>query len=115
MGVEFVPVFPGCEDFSSNTEKRKCMSLKIKSFIVKNFNTDILEDSSHEKEQKITVQFTINDQGEITKVIARAPNKLLESEAKRVVLNLPQMTPGRQGNNNVAVQYMIPIKFKTEF
>ncbi len=115
MSVEFVPVFPGCEDLSSNTEKRKCMSLKIKKFIVKNFNTGKLEGSSHEKEQKITVQFTISDQGKITNVIARAPNKLLESEAKRVVSNLPQMIPGRQGSNNVAVQYLIPITFKTEF
>jgi protein TonB len=115
LGVEFVPVFPGCEKLSSNKEKRNCMSLKIKKFIVKKFNTDKIEESSKIKEQIIIVQFTIDSNGLVTNVTARAPNKLLEKEAKRVVSNLPMMIPGRQGNKNVAVQYMIPITFKTEF
>ena len=115
MGVEFVPVFPGCEKLISNKEKRNCMSLKIKKFIVKKFDTNKLDESSQIKEQKITVQFTINSEGNVTNVTARAPNKLLEKEAKRVVAKLPQMIPGRQGDKNVAVQYMVPITFKTEF
>lgn len=115
MGVEFVPVFPGCEKLLSNEEKRNCMSLKIRKFIVKKFDTDKLDESSQIKEQKITVQFTINNEGKVINVTARAPNKLLEKEAKRVVAKLPQMIPGRQGDKNVAVQYMVPITFKTEF
>lgn len=115
LGVEFVPVFPGCEKLSSNKEKRDCMSLKIKKFIVKKFNTDKIDESSNIEEQVITVQFTIDSKGLVRNVSARAPNKLLEKEAKRVVSNLPTMIPGRQGDKNVAVQYMIPITFKTEF
>ena len=115
MGVEFVPIFPGCEKLNTNNEKRSCMSLKIKKFIVKKFNTDKLEESSQIKSQRITVQFTINTEGNVTNVMARATNKILENEAKRVVSNLPQMIPGRQGNKNVPVQYSIPITFKTEF
>lgn len=115
LGVEFFPVFPGCEKLSSDKEKRNCMSLKIKKFIVKKFNTDKIEESSTIKEQTITVQFTIDSNGIVRNVSARAPNKLLEKEAKRVVSNLPTMIPGRQGDKNVAVQYMIPITFKTEF
>lgn len=115
MGVEFVPVFPGCEKLNTNDEKRSCMSLKIKKYIVKKFNTDKLEESSNIKIQRIIVQFTINSEGNVINVIARAPNKILENEAKRVVSNLPQMIPGRQGDRNVPVQYSIPITFKTEF
>ncbi len=48
-------------------------------------------------------------------MIAKAPNKLLQKETKRVVSKLPTMIPGKQGDKNVAVQYMIPITFKTVF
>jgi hypothetical protein len=48
-------------------------------------------------------------------VIAKAPNKLLEKEAKRVVSKLPSMILGKQGDKYVAVQYIIPITFKTVF
>ena len=115
MGVEFVPVFPGCESLTTNIEKRDCMSLKIKKFIIKKFNTDKLEESSTIKTQKIIVQFTIDKEGNVMNVVSRAPNKLLEKEAVRVVSKLPQMIPGRQGDKNVPVQYAIPITFKTEF
>lgn len=115
MGVEFVPVFPGCEKLTSNEEKRNCMSQKIKKFIVNRFNSSKMEESNAVKEQKVTVHFTINSKGNISNVTARASNKLLEKEAKRVVSRLPSMIPGKQGDKNVAVQYMIPITFKTAF
>jgi len=115
MGVEFVPVFPGCESSITNEDKRNCMSKKIKKYIVRKFNTNKLDDSDIVKSQKITVQFTINSKGNVVNVIARAPNKILENEAIRVVSKLPQMQPGRQGKKNVAVRYTIPITFKIDY
>lgn len=114
MGVEFVPVFPGCESFITNEDKRNCMSKKIRKYIVRKFNTNKLDDSAMINSQKITVQFTINSNGNIVNVIAKASNKTLENEAVRVVSKLPKMQPGRQGNKNVAVQYTIPITFKVD-
>ncbi len=115
LGVEYVPIFPGCEGLKSNLEKRNCMSSKINKFIGRKFNTDNFEDSNSSNGQKITVQFTIDINGNVTNIIARAPNKLLEREAKRVVSKLPKMKPGRQGNKPVPVQYLLPIKFKLDF
>ncbi len=115
MNVEFVPIFPGCEKMTNNLEYRNCMSDKIRKFIGKKFNTNIVDDVEDKKEQRIIVQFTINDKGYVTQVKARAPNKKLEKEAIRVLSKLPKLKPGRQGNTNVAVQYMIPITFKTGY
>jgi len=65
--------------------------------------------------QKITVQFTVDTNGYVTSIVARAPNKQLEKEAIRVVSRLPKMTPGKQGTVKVPVQYLIPITFKTDY
>jgi len=115
MGVEFVPVFPGCEVAATNEDKRNCMSNKIRKFIVKKFNTSKLDDSGIIKVQRISVQFTIDTSGKVINVSARASNKSLEKEAIRVILKLPKMKPGRQGAKNVPVQYRIPITFKTDY
>ena len=112
LGVEHVPVFPGCEFLSSNIEKRKCMSLKIKKFIEKKFNADRFDYLNLKGEQTISVQFYIDESGNVSNIKARATEKALEKEAIRVVSKLPKMKPGRQGDNVVKVQYMLPIVFR---
>ena len=114
IGVEHVPVFPGCENLSSNIDKRNCMSLKIKSFIQKKFNADKFDAINTKGKQTITVQFYIDEHGLVTDVKARAIDKSLEKEAIRVVSKLPKMEPGRQGDKVVKVQYMIPIAFRID-
>ncbi len=113
MGVQFVPVFPGCENLGSNKEKIACMSAKINKFIGRHFNTDVAEGESGER-QRITVQFKIDTKGQVTEVKARAPDRALEKEAARVVGKLPSMEPGRQGDKAVSVMYMVPIVFEIE-
>ena len=113
MGVEFVPVFPGCESLSENKEKIACMSDKIRAFIGRKFNTDKFSDMNPGK-QRITVQFKIDINGNVMDVRARSKIKELQVEAERVVSKLPQMRPGRQGDNAVDVQYMVPITFRID-
>ncbi|MFT5436114.1 MAG: protein TonB [Ulvibacter sp.] len=112
--VEFVPVFPGCESFKTNKEKISCMSSKIGSFIQKKFRTDQFNNLEGNKIQRVYVQFKINKKGEITNVVSRANNLELETEGNRVIRKLPRMIPGRQGDVNVDVVYMVPILFKVE-
>jgi protein TonB len=108
-GVEFVPVFPGCETLASNKEKIDCMSEKIKSFIGKRFNTDNFTDRNSGKPQRIDVQFKIDASGNVIDIMARSTDNSLAEEAKRVVNKLPKMQPGRQGGRNVDVLYYVPI------
>lgn len=113
LGVEFAPVFPGCEAAATNEDKIACMSSKVSAFISKKFNTEKFSglDSGT---KNITVQFTINAAGYVTDVKARADTESLQKEASRVVEKLPKMRPGRQGITNVPVLYSIPILFRVE-
>jgi len=110
INVEVVPTFPGCEGLQTNAEKRACMQEKISVFIGKKFNIDVSDQTSGSK-QRIIVQFKIATDGQITEVRARAADRALEREAKRVVEKLPDMKPGLQGNVPVNVVYSLPIVF----
>jgi protein TonB len=56
--------------------------------------------------------FTIDKNGEISDVRARAPHKRLEEEAKRIIYRyLPKVIPGKQKGKAVAVKYSLPIVF----
>lgn len=112
LNVEFVPVFPGCEVLSTNTEKVDCMSSKINSFINKNFRKELLEDLNKNETHRIYVNFKIDSKGYITDVKANSHNVKLKNEAQRVIANLPMMKPGKQGDKYVDVLYTVPIVFK---
>ena len=110
--VEFVPVYPGCESLGTNKEKIACMSSKIGEFIQNKFRTDKFNELDPDEIYKVYVKFTIDRSGSITDVIARAANSKMEDEGIRVVERLPKMIPGKQGDVNVDVMYMLPIVFK---
>ncbi|MDW5289238.1 M56 family metallopeptidase [Formosa sp. PL04] len=69
--VEQIPVFPGCEDLSSE-EQKKCMATKISEFVGKHFNTDIGKDEDIKGMQRINTIFKINKNGDVVDVSARA-------------------------------------------
>jgi protein TonB len=112
LSVEHAPVFPGCDASASNAEKVDCMSSKINAFILRKFDSDKF--NYLEGLQRITVQFKINSNGEITDVKALAKDKDLAKEAKRVIEKLPIMKPGKMGDTNVDVLYSIPILFQIQ-
>ncbi|MFI2742035.1 energy transducer TonB [Zhouia sp. PK063] len=112
--VENVPVYPGCEGLKTNQERKDCMSDKINKVVQRNFDTSIAERYGLIGVQKIYVQFTINEQGVVSKIEVRAPSSSLEKEAKRVIEKLPQMKPGKQHNQNVKVKYLKPIVFRVQ-
>ncbi|MDT0555226.1 energy transducer TonB [Patiriisocius hiemis] len=112
IGVEQVPIFPGCESQPTREEKIQCMSSKIGSFVSKKFDTDNFDYLESGKTHKIYVKFTIGDNGAVKDIETRAQYRGLEKEAERVINKLPLMEPGRQGSKTVDVVYMIPIAFK---
>ncbi len=109
--IENVPVFPGCEDLTTNQEKKECMSEKIQKFIGKNFNTKLANDLGLSGKQRINVIFKINKEGYITGIRTRAPHPVLETEVMRVISSLPKMKPGMQRGKAVTVPYSLPIVF----
>jgi len=115
--VETPPTYPGCK--GSATEKKACFTKKVKSFVGKKFNADIITSLNIESGKKrIWVSFDVDKFGNITGVNAKSPkgisasaSKALENEAERVVKNLPKMTAARQNGNPVKINYSVPITF----
>lgn len=110
-GVERVPLFPGCESFIDNEQRKKCMSSEIGKLVSKRFNTGIAESLGLIGNQRIYVSFVINKNGQVANIQVSAPHPKLEKEAKRVVNMIPKMIPASQNNKKVDVLFNLPIIF----
>lgn len=112
--IENVPIYPGCENMKNNAERKKCMSEKIDAFVKRKFNAELANDLGLTGRLRISVQFKIDNKGNVVDVLARAPHPRLEAEAKKVISELPSMTPGKQRGKAVGVLYALPILFQVE-
>jgi protein TonB len=111
IGVERVPVFPGCEMLTDNNQRRECMSTEIGKLIYRRFNTELAGELGLTGNQRIYVSFVIDKKGELSQLQVRAPHPRLEREAERVVKMIPKMMPGIQNNREVEVRFTLPIVF----
>ncbi|GAB2764884.1 energy transducer TonB [Salinimicrobium soli] len=114
ISVEEVPVFPGCENLTSNSQRRDCMSEKISQLVNRKFDSNLGEELGLHGVNRIYVQFRIDETGNVSVIGARAPHPRLEAEAERVIELLPVMKPGRQGGKPVRVLYSLPIIFQVQ-
>ena len=114
IGVERVPIYPGCEKMDNNKARIKCMSDKLSKLVLRKFNRDLAADLGLSGVQRIDVQFKIDKSGNITDIKTRAPHSALEREADRLAHKIPVMTPGMQRNKPVSVLYNLPIVFKVQ-
>ncbi|TXK73281.1 energy transducer TonB [Mesonia sp. HuA40] len=112
--IEDVPLFPGCEKYKTNAERKKCMSDKIKNFVNSKFNTDLGSELGLSGVNRVYVRFKIDRNGKVVGVQARAPHPRLQKEAERVVGMLPNMVPGKQRGKPVGVLYSLPIIFQVQ-
>ncbi|WP_286760375.1 M56 family metallopeptidase [Salegentibacter sp. UBA1130] len=110
--VEDVPVFVGCENLSTNEERKECMSRQISQFVNKNFNTGLGKQLNLKGVNRVIAQFRIDRTGEVVDVKARASHPALQEEAIRVISELPQMQPGKQDGKDISVMYSLPIVFQ---
>ena len=111
--VEFAPIFPGCESAGNKIAQIECMNDKISHFVARKFDTNVA-DNSTSGNQRITVQFKIDKNGNVVDIKALAKDKNLEKEAQRVISRLPGFTPGKMGDVAVDVMYMLPIYFQID-
>jgi protein TonB len=107
--VDEVPIFPGCEEVDK-PDQLACFNEKMKDHIKKNFKyPEAALDLGIEG--RVNITFTIDQKGVISSLQMRGPSAILENEAERIILKLPQMTPGKQGGKPVRVPYSLPINF----
>ena len=109
--VEQAPRFPGCNG-KTEEEFKNCFNKKMKSFVRKKFhpNTNI----GLTGKVKIFVLFEIDKNGYITNINIKSSHKSLEKEALKTVKKLPKMIPGKQGDKNIGVKYVLPISVLME-
>jgi beta-lactamase regulating signal transducer with metallopeptidase domain len=113
--VDKIPVYPGCEGIDDKEEQKHCLSKSIQMHVAKEFNVELAQTLGLKPGKKrIFTIFTINKDGTITDVKARAPHKDLEAEAVRVVKTIPKMQPGKSNGEYVGVRYSLPITFVVE-
>ena len=112
--IDEVPVFPGCEASSLNSDKRKCFSDKINNLVTKNWNQDLANSLNLKGKVRIYVRFTINKEGDITNVKSRTPHPELDKEAKRIVKLIPKVKPGKHEGDFVNITFDLPITFNVK-
>lgn len=111
--IEEAPIFPGCT--GSREERKLCFSDQVSKHVLKHFNAELAQELGLSPgKQKIFVLFTVDKNGEINNIMARAPHKSIEKEAIRVIELLPRMIPGKQRGREVGVKYSLPITFNVE-
>lgn len=110
--IDKAPVFPGCS--GTNEELKQCMSDQISEIISKNFNSKVVEGTGVKGTVRIMVQFKIGVDGKIADIRARSSHSDIENEAIRVMTLIPDMKPGEQEGEKVAVLYSLPIIYQVE-
>ncbi|AKA35458.1 energy transducer TonB [Flagellimonas lutaonensis] len=108
--IENAPIFPGCENLSTEAERRECFNRKVQEHIKKNFTypKTALELGI---QGRVFVKFDIDSQGRVANIQKRGPDRLLEEEAARIISALPKVKPGQQRGRPTKVAYSIPINF----
>ncbi|MDY8134112.1 VIT domain-containing protein [Aquimarina sp. 2201CG5-10] len=113
--IEQIPVFPGCEPYTTEDERKNCFSQNIRSIVSRNFNTQIGTDLGLPLGvQRIYAMFTIDRKGKVNNILVRAPHPKLEKEVIRVLKKIPGMIPGKQRGRPVEVRYALPIVFNID-
>lgn len=112
--VEFMPTFPGCENISTEKERKKCTETSLLKFIYKNMKYPTITKEDY-IEEAIVVSFIINKNGSVidTKLI-RDAGAGLGDELLRVINLMNEMPqkwkPGYIKDTAVNVKYTIPIR-----
>ncbi|WP_430410172.1 M56 family metallopeptidase [Kordia sp.] len=108
------PVYPGCENSGTFEDSKNCFNLNVQKHVNKNFNTKLAVDLKLTGVNKIYAKFIIDQNGNVSEVLVRAPHPDLEKETTRVLRLLPQVTPGEKDGSPVSIKYMLPIVFKVQ-
>ena len=115
--VEQMPRFPGCENLATDAEKKACADKKMLEYIYKNIKYPGIA-CENGVGGTVVVSFVVEADGSISDAkLIRNPGAGVGEEALRVVNNmnnLEKWTPGRQRNENVRVQFNLPMRFRLE-
>mgnify|MGYP000621829141 CR=1 FL=1 len=109
---EVAPVWPGCENDSA-TKRDNCFNTQLATHIAKNFKYPA-EEYKKNIQGRVVVTFIVNTEGLIEIKNITGGNEGLQAEAKRNIMSIPKMAkPGMLAGKPRAIEYTVPITFKT--
>ena len=110
---EFPPIWPGCEETDGDpAAMNKCFATKLSQHVSKNFKYPA-EAYNANIEGQVVVDFKITTEGKVEIISTSGASEVLQAEAKRNILQIPQMKPGMLGGKPRAIIYEVPFTFKT--
>ncbi len=108
--VEVLPEFKNTKDSS-----KQSFNKQMNKFVKDNFDLDISPDYNFPKgKNRISVQFIIDEKGNVKDIKVRASHKILEKTTLEMFKKLPQFIPAKQNGKTVDVKYNLPINFNVE-
>ncbi|MCR9153061.1 MAG: energy transducer TonB [Bacteroidetes bacterium] len=110
--VESVPVFPGCENESSNEGRKNCFQTQLLTYVSENF--EYSEAARQLKIQgRIIISFVVEKNGQVSSVqLLRSVDPWLDEEGLRVISSLPNIEPAKQRGKPVRMSFVVPIKIE---
>ncbi len=108
---EIAPIWPGCEK-GTPAQRDACFDEKLMQHVIKNFRYPA-EAYKNNVQGKVTVTFIVNTKGEIEIKSVTGGDASLQEEAKRNILSIPKMKPGMLAGKPKAIEYTVPMNFKT--
>ncbi|WP_299891170.1 M56 family metallopeptidase [uncultured Lacinutrix sp.] len=109
--IDEIPIFPGCESFTSKEEAKKCLEQSINKIVLKEFKTSIGKEKGLVGKVKLSARFIIGKDGVVKDIKVRAPLSEFVNETIRVIKTMPQLVPGQKDGKPVDVQFLLPITF----
>lgn len=107
------PVFPGCEGLEGEEQ----LNCSAKSFLTQVYRNIKYPTSARNAniEGMVVVKYTISEEGKVTNArIARKLDEALDAEVLRVIGELPDWKPALKDGKPVAVDLVLPVRFKIE-
>lgn len=109
---EVAPIWPGCEKGSA-AQRDNCFNTQLATHIAKNFKYPAAEYKKN-IQGRVVVTFVVNTEGIIEIKKVTGGNDGLQAEAKRNIMSIPKMSkPGMLAGKPRAIEYTVPITFKT--
>jgi hypothetical protein len=108
-------IYPGCEGGENAAAIRACSKDKFIAYLKNEFNRDLAKEAGLDPgDHRINTVVQVDEAGKVTALKVTSSNYQLESEMKRVIGALPQMTPATKGGEAVPVTFILPLDFKVE-
>ena len=104
---EIAPVWPGCE--SAMNDQDDCFSKKFQELVKTTYKYPRKENGDFIR-GKATIKMHIDEKGtaQIDKIETKEPK--IKAALKKMLSEIPNMTPGKKAGQPVTVKYTIPIQ-----